>query len=69
MPHGILTYLPFAVLRNRARGTILAEELALSYLPAAAALPIAPRETGARSGEREGGGIRSVPGSAPFDGG
>jgi CHAT domain-containing protein len=40
VPHGVLSYLPFASLRDPATGRILVEDLALSFLPTAAALPL-----------------------------
>ena len=39
VPHGILSYLPFAALRNPSSGRYLIEERTLQYLPTAAALP------------------------------
>jgi len=40
VPHGALTYLPFAALRDSATGRILAEHAAIAYLPSAATLPL-----------------------------
>ena len=40
VPHGALTYLPFAALRDPATGRILAEHAAIAYLPSAATLPV-----------------------------
>jgi len=39
VPHGVLTYLPFAALRDDARGRYVIQDHVLSYLPSAAALP------------------------------
>ena len=39
VPHGLLTYLPFAALRNDATGRYVVEDHAVSYLPSASALP------------------------------
>jgi CHAT domain-containing protein len=39
VPHGILSYLPFAALRNPATGRRVVEDRSLQFLPTAAALP------------------------------
>jgi CHAT domain-containing protein len=39
VPHGALTYLPFAALWHEQSGRYLAEEYSLSFLPSAASLP------------------------------
>ena len=39
VPHGVLSYLPFAALRDNARGRYVIQDHVVSYLPAAAALP------------------------------
>ncbi|UCG76564.1 MAG: CHAT domain-containing protein, partial [Gemmatimonadota bacterium] len=39
VPHDVLTYLPFAALRDGVTGRYLAEEFSLLHLPSAAALP------------------------------
>jgi CHAT domain-containing protein len=39
VPHGVLTYLPFAALRDETRGRYLMQDHVVSYLPSAAALP------------------------------
>lgn len=40
VPHGALTYLPFAALRDRATGRYLIEDHAVTLLPTASALPV-----------------------------
>lgn len=40
VPHGVLTYLPFAALRDMGAGTPLAATHSISYLPSASALPL-----------------------------
>ncbi len=40
VPRGVLTYLPFAALRDRAQGQFLIEQFVLAFLPAASALPV-----------------------------
>ena len=40
VPHGALSYVPFAVLHDQSTGKSLVEEYVISYLPSAAALPI-----------------------------
>lgn len=40
VPHGVLTYLPFAALRDGVTGKYLVEDYELQYLPTAAALPV-----------------------------
>ena len=44
VPHGLLTYLPFAALRNDATGRYVVEDHAVSYLPSASALPALRRD-------------------------
>lgn len=40
VPHAMLTYLPFAALRDARRGRYLIEDVTIAYLPTAAALPV-----------------------------
>jgi CHAT domain-containing protein/tetratricopeptide (TPR) repeat protein len=53
VPQGALTYIPFAALRDSARGRYLAESYSVQYLPSAGALPdLRGRERGARRAGR-----------------
>lgn len=49
IPHGVLTYLPFAALRNPATGRWLAEEMPVQYLPDAAMLVARDRRRDSRA--------------------
>lgn len=61
VPHGALSYLPFAPLRDPASGRTLAQDYALAFLPSAGALPALR----ARAMMRAGNGARAS-GFAPF---
>jgi CHAT domain-containing protein len=51
VPHGVLSYLPFAALRDEVTGRYLLEDYPLQHLPSAAALPILrSQETRPRTG-------------------
>ena len=47
VPHGALSYLPFAALRDPLTGRYLAEQYSLMHLPSAAALPVLRERGGA----------------------
>jgi len=61
VPHGVLGQVPFAALQDAASRRFLIEDVALTLLPSAAALP-ALRERGAHLG-----GVEGADGFAPFD--
>lgn len=46
VPHGVLSYLPFAALRNGATGRYVVQDFAVQVLPSAAALPVLRERTG-----------------------
>ncbi|MFQ6096422.1 MAG: CHAT domain-containing protein, partial [Armatimonadota bacterium] len=60
VPQGVLTYLPFASLRDRGTGRYLVQDYALLYLPSAGALPVLRGVRGERGG-RAGRGGRGGP--------
>ena len=59
VPHGVLSYLPFAALRDDTRGRYLIQDHVVSYLPSAAALP-ALRGARARATPKGAGGVAAV---------
>jgi CHAT domain-containing protein len=61
VPHGVLGQVPFAALQDAASRRFLVEDVALTLLPSAAALP-ALRERGVRVS-----GVEGADGFAPFD--
>ena len=61
VPHGVLGQVPFSALQDGASGRFLVEDVSLTLLPSAAALP-ALREHGARVR-----GVEAADGFAPFD--
>ena len=65
VPQGALAYLPFAALRDPARGRYLIEDYVLTMLPSAAALPAVRSQRRATSGQEGGTGFAPEPSRLP----